>query len=142
MVAFILYVFSCAHITGTVELLVSGHCQDQKRCPLMGGENCSVCTVEPRFNEVPDLTYKCFRPGQSHSKMYGEEPRFKVIPDITNKIWKTERKNYPDTTNKMSSRHRRRIRQEMKPIIFCLFSKNIVSSYPLHAAKQSVIIAI
>ena len=95
----------------------------------------------------PDLTYKCFRPGQSHSKMYGEEPRFneprfKVIPDITNKIWRTERKNYPDITNKMSSRHRRRIQQEMKPIIFCLFSKNIVSSYPLHAAKQSVIVAI
>ena len=103
-----------------------------------------VTTVELRFNLVPDLTYKCFRPCQSHSKMYGEEPRFNeprfnVIPDITNKIWRTERKNYPDITKKMSSRHRRRIRQEMKPIIFCLFSKNIVSSYPLHAAKHTLI---
>ena len=33
-------------------------------------------TVEPRFNEVFDITNDILGPGQSYSKMYGIEPRY------------------------------------------------------------------
>ena len=61
-------------------------------------------TVEPRFNEVLDITNDTLCPGQSYSKMYGiepryNEPRYNEFLDITNIIRKPKRKIYLDITN-------------------------------------------
>ena len=61
-------------------------------------------TVEPRFNEVFDITNDILGPGQSYSKMYGiepryNEPRYNEFFDITNIIRKPERRIYLDITN-------------------------------------------
>ena len=56
-------------------------------------------TVEPRFNEVLDITNDILCPGQSCSKMYGIEPRYNEFFDITKIIRKPERRIYLDITN-------------------------------------------
>ena len=61
-------------------------------------------TVEPRFNEVLDITNDNLRPGQNYSKMYEiepgyNEPRHSEFLDIANIIRKTKRKIYLDITN-------------------------------------------
>ena len=32
-------------------------------------------TVEPRYNDIPDVTFNYFHPGQRYSKMYAKKPR-------------------------------------------------------------------
>ena len=54
-------------------------------------------TVEPRFNEVLDITNEILLHGQSYSN--GIKPRYNEFFDITNIIRKPKRKIYLDLTN-------------------------------------------
>ena len=63
-----------------------------------------VHTVEPRFNEVLNITNKILCPGQSYRRMYGiipqySEPRYNKFFDITDIIRNPKCKTYLDITN-------------------------------------------
>ena len=53
--------------------------------------------MEPRYNDIPDVTMKILCPGKSCSKMYVIEPRYNDLRynnnlDIMMSIWSTEPK--------------------------------------------------
>ena len=55
-----------------------------------------------RYNDIPGITMNILCPGRSYSKMYGTEPgyndlRYNDILGIM-RIWRTERKIFPDLT--------------------------------------------